>query len=165
MKRESGGKRDMIQFNALLVAFLALFAFRSLFQLALSLINVSHLRQHGNHVPRVFQGTVDREKLSKIAAYTADSTRFGTVTRSCDQAVLLVILLTGCLPWFVGIIDTWHLGFIGSGLIFFGVLAMISNLLDVPFSLYSTFVIEDRYGFNTRTMGLWFSDWIKGMAV
>ena len=155
----------MIQFNALLIAFLALFFFRFLFQLALNLINVSHLRQHGNDVPRVFQDTVDREKFSRIAAYTAESTRFGIVAILFDQAVLLVILLTGLLPWFVGIINAWHIGFIGSGLIFFGALAMISSLLDVPFGLYSTFVIEDRYGFNARTIGLWFSDWIKGMSV
>jgi len=165
VKRESGGKRNMIQFNALLIVFLALFLFRSVFQLALNLINVSHLRQHGNDVPRVFQGTVDRGKFSRIAAYTADSTRFGIVARLFDEAILLVILLTGFLPWFVEIINTWHIGFIGSGLIFFGVLAMITNLLDIPFDLYATFVIEDRYGFNTRTISLWFSDWIKGMAV
>jgi len=53
----------------------------------------------------------------------------------------------------------------GSGLIFFAALAMIGNLFDIPFDLYSTFVIEDRYGFNTRTIRLWFSDWIKGMAI
>ena len=165
MKRESGGKRNMIQFNALLLVFLGLFLFRSMFQLALNLINVSHLRQHGNDVPRVFQGTVDRKQFSRMAAYTADSTRFGIVARLFDEAILLVILLTDFLPWFVEIINTWHIGFIGSGLIFFGVLAMITNLLDIPFDLYATFVIEDRYGFNTRTISLWFSDWIKGMVV
>ncbi len=108
---------------------------------------------------------MDREKFSKIAAYTADSTRFGIVARLFDQALLLVILLTGFLPWLVEIINVWHIGFICSGLIFFAVLAMIANLLDIPFDLYSTFVIEDRYGFNTRTIKLWFLDWIKGMAI
>jgi STE24 endopeptidase len=155
----------MIQFNALLITFLALFVFRSLFQLALNLSNVSHLRQHGTDVPPVFQGTVDRNKFSRIAAYTAESTRFGIVATLFDQAVLLVVLLTGFLPWFVAIITPWNMGFIGSGLVFFGVLAMSAALLDIPFGLYSTFVIEDKYGFNTRTISLWFSDWIKGMAV
>ncbi len=155
----------MIQFNTLLIAFLAVFIVRSLFQLTLSLINISHLRQHGSDVPRVFQGRVDREKFSRIAAYTLDSTRFGIGARFFDQALLLVILLTGVLPWLVNVINTWHIGFIGSGLIFFAVLAMIGNLLDIPFSLYSTFVIEERYGFNTRTITLWFSDWIKDMAI
>ena len=155
----------MIQFNALLIAFLAVFVFQSLFQLTLNWINITHLRQHANNVPRVFQGMVDRKKFSKIAAYTADSTRFGIGEKLFDQALLLVILLTGFLPWLVEIINNWHIGFIGGGLIFFTILAMIANLLDIPFDLYSTFVIEDRYGFNTRTIKLWFLDWLKGMVI
>lgn len=155
----------MVQFNTLLIAFLAVFVFRSLFQLALNLINISYLRRHRNDVPRVFQGKVDREKFSRIAAYTADSTRFGIGARLFDQGLLLVILLTGFLPWLAAVINTLHIGFMGSGLIFFAALAMIGNLFDIPFDLYSTFVIEDRYGFNTRTIRLWFSDWIKGMAI
>ena len=155
----------MIQFNVLLIAFLAVFVFQSLFQIAMNLINIRHLRRQKNHVPRVFQGTVDKEKFSKIIAYTADSTRFGIVEKLFDQALLLVILLTGLLPWFVEIITTWHLGFIGGGLVFFAIFAAISNLFDIPFELYSTFVIEDRYGFNTKTLKLWAIDWVKGMAL
>lgn len=155
----------MIQWNTLLIAFLLVFVFRFLFQLTLNLINISHLRRHGNHVPRVFQGTVDEKKLSRMSAYTADSTRFGIVAKLFDQAVLLAIVLTGFLPWLVEEITAWHLGFIGGGLLFFAILASIAQLLDIPFDLYSTFVIEDRYGFNTRTMRLWFIDWIKGLVL
>jgi len=155
----------MIQFNALLIAFLAVFVFQSLFQLALNLINITHLRRQENHVPCVFQGIVDKEKFSKIIAYTADSTRFGIVERLFDQVVLLVILLAGLLPWMVEIITTWHIGFIGRGLVFFAIFAAFSNLLGIPFELYSTFVIEDRYGFNTKTIKLWAIDWVKGMAL
>jgi STE24 endopeptidase len=155
----------MIQFNALLIAFLAVFVFQSLFQLALNLINITHLRRHENRVPRVFQGTVNKEKFSTIIAYTADSTRFGIVEKLFGQVVLLVILLTGFLPWLVEIIHTWHIGFIGGGLVFFTIIAAISNLFDIPFELYSTFVIEDRYGFNTKTLKLWAIDWVKGMTI
>ena len=155
----------MIQWNTLLIVFLLVFVFRFLFQLTLNLANISHLRRHGNHVPRVFQGTVDEKKLSRMSAYTADSTRFGIVAKLFDQAVLLAIVLTGFLPWLVEEITAWHLGFIGGGLLFFAILALIAQLLDIPFDLYSTFVIEDRYGFNTRTMRLWFIDWIKGLVL
>jgi len=155
----------MIQFNTLLIAFLAVFIFQMLFQIFLSLLNVDHLRRQENHVPRVFQDTVNKEKFSKIIAYTADSTRFGIVERLFDQVVLLVILLAGLLPWMVEIITAWHIGFIGGGLVFFAIFAAFSNLLGIPFELYSTFVIEDRYGFNTKTIKLWAIDWVKGMAL
>ena len=105
----------MIQFNVLLIAFLTVFVFQSLFQVAMNLINIRHLRRQKNHVPRVFQGTVNTEKFSKIIAYTADSTRFGIVEKLFDQALLLVILLTGFLPWFVEIITTWHYALLVEG--------------------------------------------------
>jgi STE24 endopeptidase len=155
----------MIKFNGLLIAFIFLFVFRSAFQLALDLINTSYLRRHRHAVPQAFQGVVDGEKFSKIASYTADSTKFGIVARLFDQAVLLTILLTGLLPWLVDAIKGWGTGFIGGGLIFFAVLAIFSHMLDIPFDLYGTFVIEQRHGFNTRTIGLWLSDWAKGMLI
>jgi STE24 endopeptidase len=155
----------MIQYNTFLIIFLAVFAFRSVFQVTIELINISHLHKHRDEVPRVFQDVVDRESLSKISAYTADSTRFGIAAKLFDQVILLLILLTGFLPWLVGVIGRWNVGFIGGGLLFFVALAIIASLLDIPFDLYGTFVIEERYGFNTRTIGLWLLDWIKGIAL
>ena len=155
----------MIQWNALLIAFLSVFFFRFLFQLSLSLMNISYLRRHGDKVPRVFRGVVDKQKFSTMASYTADSTRFGIIARIFDQALLLVILLTGFLPWLTERIAAWHGGLIGGGLLFFAVLALISQVFDVPFDLYGTFIIEERYGFNTRTVRLWFMDWVKGLAI
>jgi len=80
----------MIQFNALLIAFLAVFIFQILFQIFLSLLNVNHLHRQENHVPRIFQGTVDEKKFSKIIAYTADSTKFGIVQKLFDSMVLVL---------------------------------------------------------------------------
>jgi STE24 endopeptidase len=159
------GWRDMIQVNGLLLVFIAAFCFQAAFQIVLNLMNITHLRRHQHDVPRVFQGTVDREKYSKIASYTVDSTGFGIVARLVDQVILLIILLSGFLPWLVAAINRWEIGFIVGGLLFFTILAMISNLADIPFDLYSTFVIEERYGFNTKTIGLWFADWAKGLLI
>ncbi|MFW6147496.1 MAG: M48 family metallopeptidase [Thermodesulfobacteriota bacterium] len=155
----------MVQFNGLLIAFLVVFLFRSGFQIVLDLLNISHLRKHRFTVPHAFQDTVDADKFSKIASYTADSAKFGIAARLFDQVVLLGILLSGVLPWLVGAISSWGVGFIGGGLIFFAFLAVFSQVLDIPFELYDTFVIEERYGFNTRTVGLWLSDWAKGMVI
>jgi STE24 endopeptidase len=155
----------MIQLNGLLIAFLFFFAFRLAFQLTLDILNISYLRRHRHAVPQAFQGVVDGEKFSKIASYTEDSTRFGIMARLFDQAVLLAILLTGLLPWLLEAITGWSAGFIGGGLIFFAILAFFSHMLDIPFDLYGTFVIEQRHGFNTRTIGLWLSDWAKGMLI
>ena len=155
----------MPQYNTLLIIFLVIFALRTVCQLILNRVNVSHLRKHGDKVPLVFDGAIDGEKLATINAYTADTSAFGIVETLSDQALFLAIVLSGFVPWLSSMISRCELGFLTSGLIFFGVLGLIMSLVEIPFSLYSTFVIENRYGFNTRTPRLWFLDWIKGMAL
>ncbi|MEW6375016.1 MAG: M48 family metallopeptidase [Thermodesulfobacteriota bacterium] len=155
----------MIQLNFLLLTFLAVFLFRSGIQYYLHRINISYLRQHGRIVPEVFRETVDHEKLSEISAYTVDSDNFSMVATLANQALFLIILLSGFLPWLMKVIHPWGSGPIIKGLIFFAVLSMFANLLRIPFSLYDTFVIEERYGFNVMTLKMWIFDLLKGLII
>ena len=155
----------MVQWNILLIVFLVAFAASSVFRLLLAYMNVSHLRRHGHDVPEVFRGEIDEATLARMTAYTAESARFGAVAHFFDDAVTLLVLLSGFLPLLVGIVLSWNLHFILSGLIFFGALALLSGILDIPFSLYSTFVIEKRYGFSTITARLWITDLIKSLLI
>ena len=155
----------MVQLNFLLLTFLIVFFFRSGTQLFLNRLNTSHIRQHGSSVPEVFQDVVDQEKLKKISAYTVDSAAFGIISSLANQAFFLVILLSGFLPWLVKNIHQWGFGLIFGGLVFFASLSVLTNLLRIPFSLYGTFVIEDRYGFNTKTFRVWVNDLLKSLAL
>jgi len=155
----------MIQLNFLLFTFLAVFLLRSGVQLFLNRLNISYLRRHRNTVPEVFQNIVDQEKLRKISSYTVDSDRFHLIATLVNQGFFLVILLSGFLPWLVKIVSPWGFEPIASGLIFFAVLSILANLLRIPFDLYDTFVIEDRYGFNTMTFKIWISDLFKSIAI
>ncbi|MBM4272481.1 MAG: M48 family metallopeptidase [Deltaproteobacteria bacterium] len=155
----------MVQWNCLLIAFLAVFAAGSLSRWFLTQINVRHLRRHGHEVPAVFQGEIDEEILSRMSNYTADHSKFGSLEHFFDDTVTLVILLSGFLPWLSGVIASQNLHFITSGLIFLGILALISGTLNIPFSLYRTFVIEKKYGFSTITLALWMTDLIKSLLI
>lgn len=155
----------MLQFNFLLLAFLFVFFLRSSTQLFLNLLNTSYLRQHGNAVPEIFRDTVDQEKLKKISAYSIDSASFVILASLVNQAFFLVVLLSGFLPWLVENISRWGWGVITSGLLFFGAVGLLVNLLQIPFSLYETFVIEQRYGFNAKTLRLWLIDLLKGLVL
>ncbi len=155
----------MIQLNFLFFIFLTVFVLRSGAQLLLDGLNISYLRKHGDRVPEAFQGIVDHEKLEKISAYTVDSDHFHLMVALVNQGFFLVILLSGLLPWLVAVITPWKLGDITSGLIFFGVLSIFTNLLHIPFDLYDTFVIEERYGFNTTTLRIWLLDLMKGIVL
>lgn len=155
----------MVQLNGLLLAFLFVFFFRSGTQLFLHRLNNAYLRQHGNKVPEVFQHSVDQEKLKKISAYTMDSANFDIVSTLASQGLFLVILLSGFLPWLVKTLHQWGFGWTLGGLVFFASLSVLASLLRIPFSLYGTFVIEDRHGFNTKTFKVWVTDLLKSLAL
>ena len=155
----------MIQLNPLLVTFLVMFAGRSAIQVVLHQLNTLFLRREGERVPNVFKDIVDRSKLKTISAYTLDSARVGMVFTLFNQVVLLVILLSGILPWLTETIRPWDLGGIAGGLAFFAILSFATHLLGLPFNLYDTFVIEERYGFNTMTFRMWVSDLAKELAL
>jgi STE24 endopeptidase len=155
----------MIHFNLLLQIFLAVFLLRSGVQICLNWLNISYLRQHGTTVPEIFQDVIDPEKLKKISAYTLDSENFTMVATLANQGLILVILLSGFLPWLVKTINQWHYGQIVSGLIFFAALSIFANLLRIPFGLYEAFVIEERYGFNVMNFKVWVSDLFKSIVI
>ncbi len=155
----------MVQFNLLLSAFLTFFILRSLTQLLLNRLNISHLRRHGDMVPQVFRDTIDREKLKKICAYTVDSARFGIFSTLAGQIFFLALLLSGFFPWMLNRIPQQEWGLILSGLVFFAFLGVLTNLFQIPFDLYDTFVIENRYGFNTKTFRVWILDLLKSLVL
>jgi len=155
----------MVEVNFLLLIFLAVFLLRSGAQIYLNWLNISYLRQHGTTVPEIFQDTINPEKLKRISAYTIDSENFGIVTALVNQGLFLAILLSGVLPWLVRTISLWKYGPIVSGLIFFAVLSIFTNLLRIPFNLYETFVIEERYGFNVMNFKMWISDLLKSVLL
>jgi len=155
----------MIQFNVLLLFFLVLFLLRSATQYYLHRLNLAHLRQYGSTVPAVFQDTVDQETLKKISAYTIESDHFHMGASLVHRGLYLVILLSGFLPWLTKVIRSWGFGLIVEGLIFFAVLSLLANLSHIPFGLYDTFVIEERYGFNRMTLRMWISDLLKSVMI
>ena len=155
----------MIQFNVLLLVFLVLFLLRSATQYYLHRLNLAHLRQYGTTVPAVFEDTVDQETLKKISAYTIDSDHFHMGASLIHQGLYLVVLLSGFLPWLMKVIRPWGFGLIVEGLIFFAILSVLANLSHMPFGLYDTFVIEERYGFNRMTLRMWILDLLKSVTV
>ena len=149
----------------LLWTFLVLFLCSSIFRWTLSRLNIRHLRRFGNTVPKEFEGELCEDTLSRMTAYTVDSSRFGSFVSFFDDVVILSILLSGVLPWYLSLIAHFDLNFILSGLLFFAGPAAICFILDIPSDLYSIFVIEKRHGFSTITVKLWIADLLKGLLI
>ena len=82
----------MIQLNALLFIFLALYLLQSSIQAYLHRLNLSYLRRNGNDVPELLRDIIDGEKFKKISAYTVESDQFSMMATLFDQGVSLAIL-------------------------------------------------------------------------
>lgn len=117
---------------------------------------------HRAAVPAPFAATVSLAAHQKAADYTIAKSRVGLAETAFAAAVLLGWTLLGGLDALNRVLVDW----LGTGmwqqLALFGAFAVIGGLLDLPFSLYQTFVVEERFGFNKMTWKLWFGDLVKG---
>jgi STE24 endopeptidase len=152
-------------FNALMAVFLIVFLAGAAGRWGLERLNIGYLHRHGHEIPPVFQGEIDEATLKKMSDYAKESQKFDSREQLFDDALTLVVLLSGFLPWLIGMILSHHWSFVPSGLLFFGVLALLSSILGSPFSLYRTFVIERAFGFNTMTLRLWVTDTLKELMI
>ncbi len=131
----------------------------------LDYLNLRHRQRADKNLPASFSGRIDRERLQQSEAYALAGDRVGFVEDLFGIVVTLIFLFGGLLPWYDALVARFDLGFICHGLLFFGVLALVQLVLGIPFSLYRHFVLEERFGFNRMTLGLWFMDLLKSLLV
>jgi STE24 endopeptidase len=147
------------------LALFCLFVAETAFTYWLRYINLEYLKQHGSAVPAGFEEAIDEERLRTSTAYTLDSSRLGLWESLFNNLLLIVFLFGGALTVYDHFIDSLTSQPIANGICFFVILVWIQTLLDIPFTLFSTFCIEARYGFNTTTFRLWCTDFIKSQAI
>ncbi|KAG0363146.1 hypothetical protein BG005_002660 [Podila minutissima] len=120
--------------------------------------------------PKALREHVTDEEFQKAQAYGRDKAAFGFVETLVDHIQSALMLIYDFLPWLWGVsgqVMSATTGFgseyeITQSIIFFALYSVISTILSLPASLYSTFVIEERHGFNKQTLKLFFSDMAKG---
>ena len=147
-------------------AFTALFAVALiaglLLKLWLATRQIRHVALHKSSVPAAFAERITLTAHQKAADYTVAKSRLGILELAFGAAVLLGWTLLGGLD----ALNQSLLAWLGAGLtqqlaVLFS-FVVIGGLIDLPFSLYSTFVLEEKFGFNKMTARLWLSDAVKG---
>ncbi len=128
-------------------------------------LNLQHLKVHGHEVPPGFDGAVDRELLVKTSAYALATSRLGLIESLFSSLLLLFFLFGGLLAWYDNFILGMTASFVGQGCLFVLGLVLAQTLLDMPFSLYRTFVLEERFQFNASTPKLWLMDLFKSVVL
>ncbi|HJV67294.1 MAG TPA: M48 family metallopeptidase [Geomonas sp.] len=145
----------------LIAAFLARFAASYL----LRYLNLRHLKMHGGKVPAGFEGSIEAADLAKSARYTVEQSRVALVRSIYDSIIVIAFLFTPLFPRYDAWISSLTGSFVLRGILFMLILTLVEGMLDIPFALYTTFRLENRYGFNTTTFNLWLSDLLKSAAI
>jgi len=125
-------------------------------------LNLKNLNQP---LPEEFKGHYSNEKYIKSQNYLKTNTKFGFITSSFDLAVLLVFWFSGGFQVIDSFVRSFNFNSIVSGLFFTGILLFLKLLISLPFSIYSTFVIEEKFGFNKTSPKLFFLDLIRSIVL
>ena len=145
--------------NAFLIIILVILIGDYVLGLVVDSLNVKHLK---TDLPAAFSGYYDGEKYRKSQQYLKENTRFDLIIGSITTPAVILFILLGGFNW----VDQWARslawGPIATGLVFVAILLFGSQILSLPFSIYSTFVIEEKYGFNKTTPKTFVLDLLKG---
>jgi len=113
-------------------------------------------------LPDEFKGLYSEEKYAKSQEYLKENTYFKLVHGTFHILVVIAFILSGGFNFIDQIAQVFNLGSILTGLIFIGILFLGSQIIEIPFSIYHTFIIEAKYGFNRTTKKTFVSDLLKG---
>lgn len=134
-------------------------------ELILDALNRSQVAKNAKALPAALEGIMSEEKFGQSNDYTLTKSKFGTIGLLLDAAILAGVVLSGALPtafaaWSASFGDApW------SSALFLVVTMVVLGLPALPLEYWEQFKIEERFGFNRSTKGLWILDKIKGTLV
>jgi STE24 endopeptidase len=151
--------------HAFAVVFTVVLAVSLAVRLWLAVRQVAFVRAHRESVPAAFVSRIGIVAHRKAADYTVAKQRLSMLHALIDALLLLAMTLGGGLAWIVRWTEPLAIGPLWRDVAMFAVAGAIYGAVNLPFSWWHTFRIEERFGFNRMTMALWLSDLAKGLAV
>lgn len=128
-------------------------------------LNFLNSKQRSHQLPKELEGIYDEEKYKKSIDYDKVSSKFGFVTSTLNFVLILLMLFLGGFALVDNIAAHFTTNPIFKAIIFFGILGLASDIIHTPFSIYDTFVIEEKFGFNKTTIKTFVLDKIKGWVL
>ena len=151
--------------NTFSIVFLSALALATLMRLWLGWRHIGYIQAHRAAVPAEFAGQVGLDAHQRAADYTCTKTRFSAVSLVFDAVVLLILTFGGGLQAIDNLAASVFDGGIARGVAFVALLMVIASVIELPFDLYRTFGIEQRFGFNKMTIAMFFGDLAKQSAI
>jgi len=125
-------------------------------------LNLKMLR---SDLPQPFQGVYDPDRYRKSQQYLKVNTRFGWISGIFSVSLMLLFWFGKGFPLLDEWVRSFNYGPVIAGLAYMGILVFVKSLLSLPFGIYSTFVIEERFGFNQTTWSTFVLDLAKGVLL
>lgn len=141
---------------------IAIILFEYILERALDYLNSTYW---SNKIPSELEGIYDAEKYKESQDYEKATTRFSIFSSTLSLVVLLILLFTGGFAWLDNFVRQYTENPIWMALLFFGIFGLAADLLSTPLSIYSTFVIEEKFGFNKTTAKTFILDKLKGWVL
>lgn len=148
--------------NIVLYAVIAFILFEFLLAKTLAFLN---LKTWSQALPEPVKNLYDSEKYSKAKQYATANFKAGLFASVIMQAVTICFLYFKGFAWLDELVRNYFTSSVMQSLAFFGVIGLATFLLGLPFELYDTFVIEERFGFNKITASVFVSDKVKSLLL
>lgn len=116
-------------------------------------------------IPDAFRGVYDPDAYRRSQEYLGANTRFSIAEASFDLILLLAFWFSGGFELLDHTVRSWGFGSVPTGVLFIGLLLLLQSIAGLPFSIYRTFVLEGRFGFNKTTPKVFVADLLKSLAL
>jgi len=126
---------------------------------------IAHVAARRDRVPEAFAARIGVPAHAKAADYTVAKQKLGIVETLVDTALLLLLTAGGGIAMLSALTERVDVSPIWRDVLLLAGVAVVSGAVGLPFSWWQTFRVEERFGFNRTTLGLWLSDLAKGVAV
>ncbi|MBE33230.1 peptidase M48 [bacterium] len=130
-----------------------------------SIVEWLNIRCVSTTIPAEFQGVYDDEKYAKSQRYLKETTRFGFIQQTVTLIIVVPFILLGGFNQLDVFVRSLELSSLFSGVVYILILLLGMMFMGIPFSYYSTFVIEESYGFNKSTKSIFWMDFLKSMLL
>ncbi|TCO09222.1 M48 family metallopeptidase [Natronoflexus pectinivorans] len=148
--------------HPLLYIILAIIVFEALWDFFLGELN---RKSWSDKVPKCLEDVYPQEKFEKQKQYRLANYRFGLISSAVSTILILMVLLLQGFGWLHYTVESFTNHKYLQPLVYFGAIGLASMILSLPFSIYSTFVIEEKFGFNRTTKGTFIADVFKSLLL
>ena len=148
--------------NVYLISVLLILLGKYILDVVVERLNIKNLNPE---LPEEFKDIYDEKKYEKSQQYARENARLGLIHKTVNIILIVMFILSGGFNFLDKIVRNLNLSTIMTGILFVFILIVASGIISIPFKIYSTFVIEERYGFNKTTPATFIFDIIKSLLL